>query len=68
MYTDRNNGATTGLDALGVRPAAAGFPSLQQPAADPPLPIPSSSDNRLTLDLEGLVLNSDGTYVVRFHL
>jgi hypothetical protein len=30
------------------------------------MPIPEKKDNRLTLDLEGLVLNNDGTYVSYF--
>ncbi|TCD61258.1 hypothetical protein EIP91_008707 [Steccherinum ochraceum] len=59
-YTERNNVPTTGLDALGVRAAQSGFPS--SPLADPQMPIPNSSFSRLTLDLEGLVLNSDGTF------
>ena len=54
LYTERNNAATTGLDALAVR-AATGI--------DPAFPIPLQSLNRLTLDCEGLVLNADGTYV-----
>lgn len=58
-YTERNNVPTTGLDALGVRAAQSGFPS--NPLADPQMPIANSSFSRLTLDLEGLVLNSDGT-------
>ncbi|TFY75187.1 hypothetical protein EWM64_g8824 [Hericium alpestre] len=59
LYEDKNNTKTTGLDAAGVRPAQSGFPSVA--AADPEMPIPSKSDNRLTLDLEGLVLNADGS-------
>ena len=51
--------ATTGLDALGVRSAQSGYPTSQ--LADPPMPIPSSSFNHLSLDLEGLVLSPDGT-------
>lgn len=50
---------TTGLDALAVRKAELGFPLLA--LSDPQMPIPSQSFNRLTLDLEGLVLNADGT-------
>ncbi|THH31649.1 hypothetical protein EUX98_g2550 [Antrodiella citrinella] len=59
-YSERNNVPTTGLDALGVRPAQAGFPT--DPLADPEMPIPNSSFPRLSLDLEGLVLNTDGTF------
>lgn len=61
FYTERENVDTTGLDALGVRSAESGFPSVA--AADPQMPIPSSLINRLTTDAEGLVLNADGTYV-----
>ena len=61
LYTERQGGNTTGLDAGGVRAAQTGFPAV--PTADPQMPIPSKKDNRLTLDVEGLVLNADGTYV-----
>ena len=53
LYTERNDQKTTGLDALGVRPA-------QQ--SDPPLPI-APSNGHLTIDAEGIALNSDGTCV-----
>ncbi len=59
LYTEVNDGKTTGLDALAIRPADTGFP--QSPTADPPLPIPSQSFAHLTLDCEGLVLNADGS-------
>lgn len=59
LYTERQGAKTSGLDAQGVRDAQSGFPST--PTADPQMPIPSKSINRLTLDLEGLVLNADGT-------
>jgi hypothetical protein len=61
LYTERQAAKTTGLDAGGVRAAQSGYPQVA--TADPQMPIPSKSDNRLTLDLEGLVLNDDGTYV-----
>lgn len=61
LYTERGGGNTTGLDANGVRDAQSGFPS--DPLTDPQMPIPKKKDNRLTLDLEGLVANDDGTYV-----
>ena len=60
LYDERGGAASTGLDALAVRPAQSGYPTSQ--LADPPLPIPSTSFNHLTLDLEGLALASDGTY------
>lgn len=57
LYTERNNQKTTGLDALGVRPA-------QQSGniEDPPFPI-APSNGHLAVDAEGLALNCDGTYV-----
>ena len=59
LYTERLGKKTSGLDALGVRPAEFGFPLIS--ISNPPLPIPSRSIDRLTLDSEGLVLNADGT-------
>ncbi len=61
LYTERQGVRTSGLDALGVRAAQSGFPS--NPDSDPVMPIPNSTFTHLTLDLEGLVLNADGTYV-----
>ncbi|KAI0047867.1 hypothetical protein FA95DRAFT_1588967 [Auriscalpium vulgare] len=62
LYTERNGTATTGLDALGVRPSQPGFPSVAE--ADPELPIANQTFNRLSLDLEGLVLTPDGSFWV----
>lgn len=62
LYTDRDGSKTTGLDATGVRAASSQYPDPDVPLADPPLPIPSSSNNHLTVDCEGLVLNSDGSF------
>ena len=45
-----------------MRPASSQYPDADAPTADPPLPIPSSSDNNISVDCEGLVLNSDGTF------
>ena len=59
LYTERNNTKTSGLDALAVRPPQDGFPD--DPEADPAMPIPSETFNHLSLDLEGLVLTSDGS-------
>ncbi|KZV76581.1 hypothetical protein PENSPDRAFT_747472 [Peniophora sp. CONT] len=53
LYTDSDGSKTTGLDATGVRPASSKYPLL---------PIASSSDNRLSVDCEGLVLNPDGSF------
>ncbi|TCD69611.1 hypothetical protein EIP91_007034 [Steccherinum ochraceum] len=59
-YSERNNVPTTGLDALGVRAAQSGF--SRDPLADPQLPIANATFPRLSLDLEGLVLNKDGSF------
>ena len=61
LYTERERVTTTGLDALGVRRAQAGFPIIT--SADPQIPIASPAFNHLSLDLEGLVLNADGRRV-----
>ncbi|ESK92500.1 membrane autotransporter barrel domain protein [Moniliophthora roreri MCA 2997] len=60
LMFERNNTKTTGLDALAVRAAQNGFPQVVD--ADPVMPIPSDDFNRLTLDVEGLVLAPDGSY------
>ncbi|KAM5537133.1 hypothetical protein V8D89_009279 [Ganoderma adspersum] len=52
LYTERNGTKTTGLDALAVRPAT---------SVDPPLPEAPSND-RMSLDAEGLVVNADGSF------
>ena len=52
FYTDGKNVRTTGLDALASRNDS-GFPEL---------PVPSLAFNDLSLDDEGLALNSDGRY------
>ncbi|TDL29854.1 hypothetical protein BD410DRAFT_44469 [Rickenella mellea] len=62
LYAERHNTKTTGLDALAVRPQSPGFPAI--PTADPEIPIPSLNFNHLSLDAEGLVLMSDGTFWV----
>ena len=61
LYTERFGKKSTGLDALAVRPQSFGFPGLA--TGDPPLPIPAlnATFNRVSLDMEGLVLNADGT-------
>ena len=45
---------TTGLDAAAIRDAS---------GIDPQLPIPSTSIDRLSLDVEGMVANADGSCV-----
>ena len=59
LYFERDDQKTTGLDALAVRPVEKGFPA--EPTADPEMPIPSLTFNHLSVDAEGLALNSDGT-------
>ncbi|PPQ84110.1 hypothetical protein CVT24_002358 [Panaeolus cyanescens] len=51
---------TSGLDPTGVRPAQLGSQLI--PFSDPEMPIVSKADNRLVLDVEGVVANHDGTY------
>ncbi|KAF5348382.1 hypothetical protein D9758_010931 [Tetrapyrgos nigripes] len=62
LQFDRNGTNTSGLDALAVRPAQDGLPS--DPLADPEMPIASEDEPHLTIDAEGLVANSDGSYWV----
>jgi len=63
---DRGGGNTSGLDGLGVRPAESGFliDPLTAPLADPEMPIANETYQHLTIDAEGLIANSDGTYWV----
>ncbi|KIK63498.1 hypothetical protein GYMLUDRAFT_222584 [Collybiopsis luxurians FD-317 M1] len=60
LQFDRGGGNTSGLDALGVRSEESGFST--NPVADPPMPIANETYQHLTLDIEGLVAHSDGTY------
>lgn len=57
LEVERNNSRTTGLDALSARPA-------RNDTRDPVLPIPSGSKPNLTLDIEGMVINPDGTWAL----
>jgi len=59
LETERGGLKTSGLDATAIRSAQTGYGTLV--GADPDLPIPSVSQNRLTVDVEGLVYNADGT-------
>lgn len=71
FYTEREGRKTTGLDALGVRPARGvggeggegeGWgEGWGEGLEDPVMPIPNGTFDRLTLDCEGLVLGGDGT-------
>ncbi|PPQ72093.1 hypothetical protein CVT26_006871 [Gymnopilus dilepis] len=60
LMFERQGKKTSGLDGDGVRAAQTGFQT--NPLLDPALPIDSASDNRLVLDVEGVVANSDGTF------
>jgi len=59
---ERNNTKTTGLDALSVRPAQEGSDDPNNPWADTELPVSSTSPTMLTLDVEGIVADSDGSF------
>ncbi|KAJ7766026.1 esterase-like activity of phytase-domain-containing protein [Mycena metata] len=60
LEVERNNTKTSGLDPSAIRAAAPGFGS--NPLADPQMPIASTAEPHLTVDAEGLVANTDGTY------
>lgn len=64
LHYDRGHVNTTGLDPIAIRAQSSNFTSAN-PDADPQLPIASTADPRLSVDAEGLVLNSDGTCVKR---
>jgi hypothetical protein len=61
---ERNSKKTSGLDSTAVRAAQPG--SQTNPLLDPQMPIVSTADDRLVLDVEGLVANQDGTCVSFF--
>lgn len=61
LQFERDHNKTTGLDSLGVRPAMAGYPS--DPLADPQMPVPITIPN-LSIDAEGIIANTDGSYWV----
>ncbi|KAF5316148.1 hypothetical protein D9619_006606 [Psilocybe cf. subviscida] len=61
LEVERKNVQTSGLDPAAIRPAQ----NMRTPAApipDPQMPIASTSEPHLTLDIEGIVINSDGSY------
>ncbi|TFK63558.1 hypothetical protein BDN72DRAFT_902320 [Pluteus cervinus] len=62
LKVERDNKNTTGLDALSVRAAQKGFDDPNNPQADPALPVSSTQPDRLTLDVEGIVANPDGSF------
>lgn len=61
LQVERLDKKTSGLDPAAVRAATLGFPLLA--LADPQIPIVSKVDNRLVLDVEGVIANSDGSWV-----
>ncbi|KAJ3861321.1 esterase-like activity of phytase-domain-containing protein [Lentinula novae-zelandiae] len=62
LQFDRGGGNTSGLDALAVRAAENGFPTVA--VADPEMPIANETYQHLTIDAEGLIAASDGSYWV----
>ena len=56
LLYERLNKKTTGLDPLAVR-------TTPLVPGDPQLPIASTVDHRLSLDVEGTVVNEDKSYV-----
>lgn len=59
LQFERNGAKTTGLDATSWRAAENGYPSFV--FADPDMPVPLSI-NRLSMDVEGIVANADGSF------
>ncbi|KAG6807695.1 hypothetical protein H0H93_001204 [Arthromyces matolae] len=59
LKTERNETKTSGLNPAAIRAVTSGYPTLY--TADPQMPIASTSESHLTLDIEGLVANADGT-------
>ncbi|KAG6909435.1 hypothetical protein DXG01_000589 [Tephrocybe rancida] len=57
---ERSGVKTSGLDPSAVRAAQSGYPATY--TADPQLPIASTSEPHLSLDVEGLVSNADGSF------
>ncbi|PPQ92636.1 hypothetical protein CVT25_007715 [Psilocybe cyanescens] len=62
LQFDRLHKKTSGLDPTAVRDAQLGSNVI--PFLDPAMPIVSKADNRLVIDAEGIVSNSDGTFWV----
>ncbi|CAA7265661.1 unnamed protein product [Cyclocybe aegerita] len=60
LQYDRQRKTTSGLDPNAVRGAQRGFEL--NPLRDPEMPVVAKEDDRLSLDVEGLVTNKDGSY------
>jgi hypothetical protein len=61
LMFERNGKKTSRLDSTAARPAQPG--SQTNPLLDPQMPIVSTADDRLVLDVEGLAASQDGTCV-----
>ncbi|KAF8209524.1 esterase-like activity of phytase-domain-containing protein [Mycena galopus ATCC 62051] len=61
LIFERNDTKTSGLDPSAIRAAEPGF-GPTDPLADPQMPIASVTEPHLTLDSEGMIINTDGTY------
>jgi hypothetical protein len=61
---ERDERAPTGLDATAVRPEFIGF--VMDPTVDREMPIASQKFQHLSVDIEGIATNADGTCVLFF--
>ena len=61
FLTERSGKKTSGLDPAYIRSAEKDYKDY--PLRDPAMPVVSKSDQRLVLDVEGLVANKDGRWV-----
>jgi hypothetical protein len=59
LYYGPNGQKTSGLDALSSKPADQLYKKVT--AAQPALPLPNATYAHVSVDAEGLVLNSDGS-------
>ncbi|KAJ3506125.1 hypothetical protein NLJ89_g7041 [Agrocybe chaxingu] len=60
LQYDHQHKTTSGLDPNAVREAQRGLEL--NPLRDPEMPVVAKEDDRLSLDVEGLVTNKDGSY------
>lgn len=61
LKVDANGKATSALDPQGIRP-----PAAQDASFPGDLPIVSKADDRLTIDVEGMVANPDGSWALYY--
>jgi len=59
LQYERQHKTTSGLDPTAVR--AAQFGSKIIAFRDPEMPVVAANDSRLSLDIEGIVMNRDGS-------